>query len=58
MIDAMEVRGFSPSTQASYVSAIYAMAKHYRRDPPSTPPKRLMPTCCTWCASVTSPTAP
>ena len=33
MIDAMVVRGFSPSTQISYVSAIHAMAKHYRRDP-------------------------
>lgn len=33
MIDAMVVRGFSPSTQISYVSAIYGMAKHYRRDP-------------------------
>src|SRR5450756_804152 len=33
MIDAMVVRGFSPSTQDCYVKAIYAMAKHYRRDP-------------------------
>jgi len=33
MIDAMVVRGFSPSTQISYVSAICAMAKYYRRDP-------------------------
>ena len=33
MIDAMVVRGFSPSTRDCYVSAIYAMAKYYRRDP-------------------------
>ena len=33
MIDAMVVRGFSPSTRECYVSAIYAMAKYYRRDP-------------------------
>lgn len=33
MIDAMVLRGFSPRTQESYADAIYAMAKHYRRDP-------------------------
>lgn len=33
MIDAMVVRGFSPSTRDCYVGAIYAMAKYYRRDP-------------------------
>ena len=33
MIDAMVVRGFSPSTRECYVSAIYGMAKCYRRDP-------------------------
>ena len=33
MINAMVVRGFSPSTRDCYVGAIYAMAKYYRRDP-------------------------
>jgi integrase/recombinase XerD len=33
MIDAMVIRGFSPSTCVFYVGAIYAMAKYYRRDP-------------------------
>lgn len=33
MLDAMMQRGFAPSTQEIYVSAIRHMAKHYRRDP-------------------------
>ena len=33
MIDAMVLRGFSPSTQSSYADAIYGMAKYYRTDP-------------------------
>ncbi len=33
MIDAMVLRGFAARTQESYADAIYAMAKHYRRDP-------------------------
>ena len=33
MIDAMVVRGFSPSTRACSVNAIYGMTKYYRRDP-------------------------
>lgn len=35
MQDAMVQRGFAASTQESYISAIYRMAKHYRRDPAS-----------------------
>ncbi|NDP41032.1 MAG: hypothetical protein GZ093_20330 [Rhodoferax sp.] len=33
MTDAMLQRGFTASTQANYVKAIYGMAKYYRRDP-------------------------
>ncbi len=33
MLDAMLQRGFAKRTQASYVEAIYRMAKYYRRDP-------------------------
>ena len=33
MLDAMVQRGFSQSTQTTYVGAIRRMAKHYRRDP-------------------------
>jgi integrase/recombinase XerD len=35
MQDAMVQRGFAARTQESYISAIYRMAKHYRRDPAS-----------------------
>lgn len=33
MLDAMLLRGLAARTQTSYVSAIYQMAKYYRRDP-------------------------
>ena len=33
MLDAMVQRGFSQSTQTTYVGAIRSTAKHYRRDP-------------------------
>lgn len=33
MADAMLQRGFAAHTQDCYISAIYQMAKHYRRDP-------------------------
>lgn len=33
MIDAMQVRGFAPSTQASYLSAICSLARYAKRSP-------------------------
>jgi site-specific recombinase XerD len=33
MIDAMTVRGFAPATHESYIAAVRALAKHYRRSP-------------------------
>jgi len=33
MSDAMQQRGFAACTQDSYISAIYRMARYYRRDP-------------------------
>ncbi len=33
MIQAMTIRGFSPQTHESYLSAVRSLAKHYRRSP-------------------------
>jgi len=33
MLQALTVRGMAPRTQESYVSAVYRLAKHYRRSP-------------------------
>jgi hypothetical protein len=33
MIEAMQVRGFSPRTHASYLSAVTDLARYYHRSP-------------------------
>lgn len=33
LIDEIDLRGFSPNTQLAYVSAVAALARHYRRSP-------------------------
>jgi hypothetical protein len=47
MIEDMQVRNFSPHTQASYVQQVSLFARHFSKSPPPRrPPSNVFQTSC------------